>query len=197
MKRGETDRAVGWLAEALAYPDNLNEGRLVGQTDNDIHYWLARSAERLGDRDEANREYRLAAEGETELSESRYYNDRPVDYLLFKALALRALGQRGEADDLLARMHRWSVDHMPKPPEKDFFAVSLPDLVVYNRDHQRDHETFCLLVDALARIGQGDFEASERIRKRILQLDPGHGQARMLEEFCPFISAESAIAQSR
>ena len=197
MTRGEFDRGVGWLTEALTFPANLNEGRLVGQTDNDIHYWLGHCAEHSGDRDEAERQYRLAARGEIALSESRYYNDQPVDYLLFKALALRALDQRGEADHLLAQMHRWSVDHMPWLPEKDFFAVSLPDLVVYDTDHERDHEVFCLYVDALACIGQGDFDSSETIRRRILQLDPGHGQARMLEEFCPFISVEPAAARSR
>ena len=45
MKRGETDRAIGWLTEALTFPANLNEGRLVGQTDKDIHL-LARPLRR-------------------------------------------------------------------------------------------------------------------------------------------------------
>jgi tetratricopeptide (TPR) repeat protein len=189
MKRGETDRAIGWLTEALTFPANLNEGRLVGQTDNDIHYWLARCAERSGDRGEAERRYRLAATGKIELSESRYYNDPPVDYLLFKAMALRALGRTGEGNDLLVQMRRWSARQMSRAPETDFFAVSVPDLVVYKKDHKREHETFCLYVDALARLGQGDFAGSERNGEKILQLDPAHGRARMLAEFRPLVFA--------
>lgn len=51
---------------------------------------------------------------------------------------------------------------MSLAPETDFFAVSVPDLVVYKKDHKREHETFCLFVDALARLGQSDFAGSER-----------------------------------
>ena len=189
MKRGETGAAVRWLTEALTFPANLNEGRLAGQTDNDIHYWLARCAERTGDRDEAERQFRLATAGEFELAESRYYNDQPVDYLLFKALSLRALGRKIEADRLLDEMLSWSARHLSQPPEKDFFAVSLPDLSVYVRDRKRDHEVFCLYVDALADVGAGDFAGSERARERILQLDPGYGPARTLAEFCPLLRA--------
>jgi len=189
MKRGETALAIPWLTEALTFPANLNEGRLVGQTDNDIHYWLARCAERSGDRSEAERQYRLAGAGEIELSESRYYNDQPVDYLLFKALALRVLGRNGEGNDLIAHMLNWSAQRMSQAPEADFFAVSVPDLVVYKKDRKREHETFCLFVDALARFGQGDLAGSERSVDKILRFDPAHGRARMLVEFRPFVFA--------
>jgi hypothetical protein len=67
--------------------------------------------------------------------------------------------------------------------------VSVPDLIVYNKDHKREHETFCLYIDALARVGRGDFDGSERNIEKILQLDPAHGRGRMLVEFRPLVFA--------
>lgn len=58
---------------------------------------------------EAEQRYRLAAATEIELSERRYYNDQPMDYLLFKAMALRAVGRTGEQNDLLVHMLKWSA----------------------------------------------------------------------------------------
>ncbi|MDV7106456.1 hypothetical protein R3X26_18985, partial [Vibrio sp. TH_r3] len=90
--------------EALEFPLNLNEGRLVGQTDNDIYYLLGLIEHKLGACESSKEMFHRALAGETEMTESRYYNDMPADYMLYQALAAYQLGQKERAIDKLNEM---------------------------------------------------------------------------------------------
>lgn len=84
--------AIVLLQQALHYPQNLGEGRLPGQTDNDIWYLLGYCAQQQGHHDEAQRYFVRATRGGSSLDAGRYYNDQPVDYLFWQGMALKAMG---------------------------------------------------------------------------------------------------------
>lgn len=63
IERGAFKQATDCLKAALRYPDNLGEGRLPGQTDNDIWYLLGYCAEQAGDAQQAAEYYQLARQG--------------------------------------------------------------------------------------------------------------------------------------
>jgi tetratricopeptide (TPR) repeat protein len=87
VQSGDPQTAITQLQQALHYPQNLGEGRLPGQTDNDIWYLLGYCAQLQGHFEESQRYFSRATRGGSSLDAGRYYNDQPVDYLFWQGMA--------------------------------------------------------------------------------------------------------------
>jgi len=168
------------LQQALHYPQNLGEGRLPGQTDNDIWYLLGYCTKQQGYIEEARQYFVRATRGGSSLDAGRYYNDQPVDYLFWQGMALRALSDNAEADNLFHSFLQWVESQHDKVPEVDFFAVSLPDLVVLDTSAQAKHQQHCLFINALGHLGLGNIPDSRHFLDALLQLNPAHDKAQLL-----------------
>ncbi len=187
MKDQDYAMAKQALIEALEFPLNLNEGRLVGQTDNDIYYLLGLIERKLGQEEASQRMFQRALAGDSVVTESRYYNDMPADYLLFQALAAYQLGDTKRATDTFRDMTAWVQAHESQQVEHDFFAVSLPQLNVFDRDIQKNHRTHCQFVDLLAKLGLAQIEDHlldevNVARQTLLGSDPSHAKAHLLSD---------------
>lgn len=180
MDCGEPGQAAELLRQALHYPHNLSEGRLPGQTDNDIWYLLGLCAQQQGDRTEAQRCFTLATHGDATLDAGRYYNDQPVDYLFWQGMARRALGDEAQAMAHFQRFHDWVTAQRNAVPETDFFAVSLPDLLALDGNPQQRHQQHCLFIDALGYVGKGETVAGNRALDALFVLNPAHDKAHLL-----------------
>jgi tetratricopeptide (TPR) repeat protein len=168
------------LNQALSYPDNLGEGRLVGQSDNDIWYLLGWCATQRQDFERAQACFSRALEGGSTLEAGRYYNDQPVDYLFYQAMALARSGEVVEAGQQFRNFLSWADDHRNDRVEPDFFAVSLPDLVALDADLQAKHQQHCLFVAALGHLGLGQLTEFETVIKALLLQNPAHDKAHLL-----------------
>lgn len=180
MAAGEWADGQTLLRQALHYPHNLGEGRLPGQTDNDIWYLLGVCAQRAGDLAESQRCYTLALQGDSTLDAGRYYNDQPVDYLFWQGMAMRALGDDAAANAHFSRFKEWVAAQSDALPETDFFAVSLPDLVVLDGNPQSRHQQHCLFIKMLAEIGFGEIANAQQTLDELLALNPAHDKAHLL-----------------
>lgn len=147
--------AIEYLESALHYPYNLGEGRLVGQTDNDLHYYLGYCYQKLDQNELAQQHFMYATQGKQEIGQSRYYNDQPADYLFYQAAAFNQLGQTDKAIAIYESMVRWGEKQCHVPVEIDFFAVSLPAMIVFDTDSQAEHTQHCLFVKAMGQLGLG------------------------------------------
>lgn len=176
----EPARATTLLQLALHYPPNLGEGRLPGQTDNDIWYLLGYCALQQGDAPEAERYFRRATRGGHTLDAGRYYNDQPVDYLFWQGMALRALGEHEQAGQHFRSFLDWAEKQSDTPPDADFFAVSLPDLVVLDTPAEAKHRQHCLFITALGWLGLGDIARGENRLDALLALNPSHDKAHLI-----------------
>jgi len=177
LESGHAADAQQILLAAQTYPLNLGEGRLVGQTDNDLYYWLGVTAQKLG-QSQASAWFERAAQGDQGISERRYYNDQPVDYLFYQGMALRALDRPSAADALFISMLDWAQQQSDEAVSADFFAVSLPDLLVLNSNRQTQHREHVLLVKGLAELGMGDRQAIHTL-KQVLVLNPANNKAQL------------------
>lgn len=65
-------------------------------------------------------------------------------------------------------------------PDVDFFAVSLPDLVVLDTSAEAKHQQHCLFINALGHLGLGNSAACQRELDELLQLNPAHDKALLL-----------------
>lgn len=187
IQQKQPQSAQTLLRAALHYPENLSEGRLPGQTDNDIWFFLALSAQASGDEAEATRCLRMAATGDRTINIHSYYNDQPVDYLFWQGLALKMLGEKQASEQLFSEMKQWA-QHMAKSSiEADFFAVSQPDLLSLYADLQQQHREKCLMVEALAAAGLGDIEAWENASRALSTLNPAWPKAALFREVMPAV----------
>lgn len=175
------------LEECLVYPRNLGEGKLEGAQDNDFHYLLGKVATSIGELRQAEEHYRHALEGPTEPAQALYYNDAKADKIFYQGLAHRALGDEDKARGAFHRLKSFGEKNLFEPVKIDYFAVSLPDLLIWEDDLQRRNTVYCRYLMALGCYGLGEKERSMRELKRVMELDPNHQGAKALVSYMRLI----------
>ena len=159
------------LVAALQFPHNLGEGKLEGAKDNDLHYLLGLCEEALGDLEGSKAEFKLATARNGDPAGMMYYNDQPADMILYEGLALRKLGR---IDESLARFNKlvaYGEKHYFDTVTVDYFAVSLPELQLFDVDLSPRKRIHCDYMIALGCIGLGDFAMVEKSLAEILNKD--------------------------
>ena len=157
------------LEECLFFPHSLGEGKLYGAQDNDFLYFLGR--------------YEEGTAGPTEPAAAMYYNDAKPDKIFYAALCHRALGQEDKARGLFHKLIRYGEQHLFDHITMDYFAVSLPDLLVWDGDLDLQNRIHCHYMLALGHLGMGSREKAEHHLAEVNRLDINHLGAAMLRTF--------------
>ena len=152
--------AKSLLEECLVYPPHLGEGKLYGAQDNDILYYLGR--------------YEEGTVGPTEPAAAMYYNDAKPDKIFYAGLCYRKLGQEDKARSLFHKLINYGKQHIFDHVTMDYFAVSLPDLLIWEDSLDVKNRIHCLYMLALGYYGMGDKEHAERYLSEVEQLDINH-----------------------
>ena len=152
------------LEECLVFPHHLGEGKLYGSQDNDFLYFLGR--------------YEEGTEGPTEPAAAMYYNDAKPDKIFYAALCYRKLGQEDKARSLFNKLINYGKQHIFEKQTMDFFAVSLPDLFIWEDSLDLKNEIHCKYMLALGYYGMGDKEKALKYLAEVEALDNNHLGAR-------------------
>ncbi|MDP4278243.1 MAG: DUF5107 domain-containing protein, partial [Bacteroidota bacterium] len=131
MKEKDFSKAITLLKECFDYPSNLGEGKLYGAQENDFNYWLGCAYEGLGFSEKAKTYWTLAKEGNTEPAAAIFYNDQKPDKIFYQGLALLKLGRKDESNLRFNKLIDFGEKHMNETIKLDYFAVSLPDLLIW------------------------------------------------------------------
>ncbi len=181
-------RAEELLRKALHYPENLGEGRLEGTKDNHIYYHLglalemrAEASRAQGNAPEGERLakeaaacYERAAVGTDEPAGAMYYNDQPADMILYQGLALQRLGRTGAAKARFYRLLDYGEHHLEDKVKIEYFAVSLPDFLIFDDDLTLRNRVHCYYLMALGNIGLGNTGRAREFLRQGLALEPSH-----------------------
>jgi tetratricopeptide (TPR) repeat protein len=174
LENSDAAKAKELLERALVFPYNLGEGKLEGAKDNNIHYYLGLAEKALGNEEGALHHLELAAAGDEEPAGMMYYNDQPADLILYQGLANRVLGREVRA---LSRFHKlisYAEKHYYDEVKIDYFAVSLPDLQLFDEDLTIRNRAHCEYLIALGSFGLGDMVRAEKSYNAVLAIDCGH-----------------------
>ncbi|NPD91321.1 DUF5107 domain-containing protein [Xylanibacter muris] len=171
---GDYDKAICLLKECLDYPENLGEGKLYGAQENDFYYFLGCAYDGLGDADMAMECWEKAAEGPTEPAAAMYYNDAKPDKIFYQGLALLRLGRGGEANGRFYKLVNFGKNHLFEKQVMDYFAVSLPDLLIWEDSLDIRNRIHCLYMIALGYYGLGDSPRSMRYLNEVEAMDINH-----------------------
>ena len=167
-------KAIELLEECLIYPHHLGEGKLYGAQENDFYYLLGCCHEALGESDKARQCWELATQGPQEPAAAMYYNDAKPDKIFYQGLALIKLGRHDEANGRFYKLINFGKQHIFEKQVMDYFAVSLPDLLIWEDSLDRKNEIHCKYMLALGYYGLGEAEKGKRYLSELLQADVNH-----------------------
>jgi tetratricopeptide (TPR) repeat protein len=171
---GDPQLAVQLLEEALVYPESTGEGKLAGAQENHVYYYLGCAWEKLGRSDLALECFVRASQGPDEPASAMYYNDQPPEMIFYQGLAWRKLKDETQARSRFNRLADFGETHLFKELKIDYFAVSLPDFLVFDENLDRKNEIHCRFMRALGFLGLGKAADAEEQLGLVLALDPAH-----------------------
>jgi tetratricopeptide (TPR) repeat protein len=173
---GKYSDALSLLQHAGHYPQNLGEGKLYGTRENDIDYLMGCVYECLGREDLTKEYFEKATSGESEPVQAIFYNDQQPDKILYQGLALRKLNEHAKADWIFKRLLDFGRAHMNDKIKIDYFAVSLPDVQVFDQDLDLKNKVHCHYMMGLGYLGMGNSHVPLAAVEfdTVLQLDAHH-----------------------
>jgi tetratricopeptide (TPR) repeat protein len=174
LQDGKYHEAIAILSAIERYPENLGEGKLYNTPENDINYLLGCAYEGLQDIEKANAKFIAATNGNSEPVQAIYYNDPQPDKILYQALAWQKLNEPGKAEAIFQRFIDSGNNHLIDEIRIDYFAVSLPDMLVFDIDINRRNYVFCNYLIGLGKMGLGDTGQGKAYLEKILEMDINH-----------------------
>ncbi|MBQ6321936.1 MAG: tetratricopeptide repeat protein, partial [Lachnospiraceae bacterium] len=173
---GQYKEAKELLEQSLIYPENLGEGRLEGTKDNNIWYLLGTVKESLGESD-ARDCFMRATQGTDEPAGMMYYYDQPADMILYKGLAYEKLGEHRAACACFNKLIDYGEKHIRDTVRIDYFAVSLPDFLIFEDDLTKRNTAHCYYLMGLGSLGLGDKEKAAGYLNEVKVRDQSHQNA--------------------
>jgi tetratricopeptide (TPR) repeat protein len=174
IKHRKFTDAIALLEQAQTRPHNLGEGKLHGIQENDIFYFLGVAHAGLGDKECAKAFWTKASTGLSEPTSAMFYNDQPPDMIFYQGLARQALGRKGEAKAIFRKLVNYGKQHMKDDVKIDYFAVSLPDFLVFEDDLNARNRAHCHYMMALGYLGLGDAGQAQQHFDEVLTLNAAH-----------------------
>lgn len=160
---------------ALTLPRNLNEARHLLANQSDIHYWLGCALASLGAADAARDYWSAAANFKGDFQEMSVRAYSEMSY--FSALSCERLGNHAGAKQMFRDLLAYAQDLQKAAAKIDYFATSLPTMLLFDDDLQFRQETKALFMRAQARLGLGQKGKARNLLRTVLQRDPNHAMA--------------------
>lgn len=168
LNEKKPEEALETLTRTLTYPDCLGEGKLPNVPDNQAHYYMGLAYRMMKDDTNATKYLALATEGSDEPGSVLYYNDQPSDFIFYQGLAHRALGNEAAALKSFHKLTAYGERHLFDHVSYDFFAVSLPEIEVFQDDIQLRNTQYCNYLRALGNLGLSNKKESAELLNGIL-----------------------------
>jgi tetratricopeptide (TPR) repeat protein len=178
IRQGQYPKAIEWLEQAQVYPENLGEGKLFGAKENDIFYWLGVVYEQTGNDKKANAYFTKATDGLSEPTAAMFYNDQPPDKIFYQGMAWKKLGNKEKAQAIFTRLIEYGKMHRNDDVRIDYFAVSLPDLLIFEDDLNIRNQVHCDYIMGLGYLGLNKKEEAVACFEKVLARDNMHVGAR-------------------
>ncbi|KAL4858553.1 hypothetical protein ACK3TF_001510 [Chlorella vulgaris] len=175
LAEGRAEDAVAAFSAALESPHNLGEAKHLLANDSEARYWLGCALDAAGRQEEAATQWEAAAafQGDFQGMAVCAFSEST----LHSALALRRLGREQEARELLGLLLEYAGRLAATPAKIDFFATSLPTMLMFHENLQEQQDIKTQFLEAQARYGLGETATAAELVALVLQRDPAHAQA--------------------
>lgn len=167
---GRVEEALSHFRAAESPPENLGEARHLLANASDVWFWLGEALARLGAADEARTWWTRAAEFRGDFQQMAVRAFSEMTY--FQALSLRRLGREAEAEELLRNLLAYATELEKTPAKIDYFATSLPTMLLFDDALQRRQSVTAWFLQAQALHGLGLTGEANELQQRVLAEDP-------------------------
>ncbi|MCO5053902.1 MAG: DUF5107 domain-containing protein [Verrucomicrobiae bacterium] len=160
---------------ALTAPQNLGEAKHLLANQSDIYYWLGCACAASGDQSSARRYWSAAANFKGDFQEMSVRTFSEMTY--YSAQSWEKLGQHRKARKLLQALLAYAQQLQKTRAKIDYFATSLPTMLLFDDDLQFRQETTALFLQAQAHLGLGRKTKARTLLQTVLRRDPNHALA--------------------
>jgi len=160
---------------ALTSPRNLGEARHLLANQSDIHFWLGCALTRLGDKKSAREHWLAAANFKGDFQEMSVRGFSEMTY--YSALSWEKLSQSAKAKKLFRDLLAYAQNLRKTQAKIDYFATSLPTMLLFDDDLQFRQKTTALFLQAQAQLGLGKINKAKSLLQITLRRDPNHALA--------------------
>nr|MCU0750931.1 DUF5107 domain-containing protein [Akkermansiaceae bacterium] len=168
-------KAVAHFSGAMETPESLGEAYHLLQAKADVNYWIGVGMKALGCLDEAERCFHDCANEVGDFSNMTVVAHSPLSY--FRGMALREMGHGEESRAYFESLKFYAEARIGDKAKIDYFATSLPNLLVFEEDLQAQHEAECNLLIALACHGLGDVEGARASLSKVMKFTNSNQRA--------------------
>jgi tetratricopeptide (TPR) repeat protein len=175
LTAGHPDDALRFFEQALDCPMNLGEARHLLANKSDIYYFIGLAHEALGKSEIAREYWQLAVRQHGDFQQMSVKEFSEMTY--YQALARKQLGEVQQAERLLQEILKYAETLGQQVAAIDYFATSLPAMLLFEDDLQKRNATTAAFLQAQATLGLGDVARSQQLLNRVLELDRSHDQA--------------------
>ena len=180
LSGGDHAKAREHFESALTLPQNLGEARHILGNQGDIRYWLG-CALAAGGNDAQARQHWLAAatfKGDFQQMSVRAFSEMTC----YSALAWERLGRRAKSKALFRALLAYAHKLQKTEARIDYFATSLPAMLLFDDDLQFRQGTTSLFLQAQACLGLARTAQARALLNSVLKRDPNHPLAADLLE---------------
>jgi tetratricopeptide (TPR) repeat protein len=177
---GNAEEAREHFQAALTPPSNLGEAKHLLANDSDIQLWLGRALASLGRRKLARQHWLAAATSKCDFQQMSVRAFSEMTY--YSALAWKEIGQKAKAKKLFRDLLAYARQLRKAEAKIDYFATSLPTMLLFKDDLQFRQETTALFLQAQAHLGLGRQKKAEQLLQTVLRRDPNHAHAADLQK---------------
>lgn len=116
----------------------------------------------------------LTVEDETELKVAVYAYGQPADMILYQGWSKEKLGDNKEANARFYSLIDYGEQHVRDEVKIDYFAVSLPDFLIFEEDLTKRNQAHCYYLMGLGKLGLGRSKEAWADFEKTLTLDVNH-----------------------
>jgi tetratricopeptide (TPR) repeat protein len=171
----DTRSSIQSFEAAWNVPQSLSEAKHLLMNLSMIDYWLGVAYSANEDRSKAIAHWNRAARQRGDFQQMQVQSISDMTY--WSAQALLSLGRVDEANSLFQGILDYSVELEQAPVKIDYFATSLPTLLLFEEDLVKRKEISAKFLRAQALAGLGRTELSVELLNEVLSLDQNHSAA--------------------
>ena len=187
---GDAARARRLLESAMKPPHSLGEANHLLANQSEVLYWLGVAAAADGDAGEARRLWLRGARSSSDFQQMAVAEVSANTF--WAASCLEALGEDKAAAALFHRIEGFAVELEHQRPVVDYFATSLPTMLLFDEDLVQRNRIQSLYLRAQAALGLHETEKSGSLAREVLGLDASHAGASDLLQRLTQVSAAPA-----
>src|SRR5262249_7409368 len=148
------------------------EARHLLANQSDAWYWLGCGCEQSGDRAAARAAWPRAASAVGDFQQMQIRAFSEMTY--FSALAIQKLGNKLASNSLLTILQKFARGLRNTPTKIDYFATSLPTMLLFEDDLNQRQKLTADLLEAQADLALGRTKSAVNSLRKLRRIDPSN-----------------------